>query len=337
MLTYKINTGYYIHSFSRRSPSSNFLQNFRMKRKLLGYKLGIVRSVSEQSSYLLPNGLVNYYDVLGIDKEADFSQIKCAYRDMVKQCHPDYMGEVGHKISILLNEAYTILGNKDSRYLYDLDLVEAMDDEDKGYSGQPLSEWVPQTRPTEARNTDPQEQRAVFVDELSCIGCKNCTFCAPNSFVMESVDGRARVSSQWIDTEDTLQSAIDSCPVDCIHWVNKQELPALEYLVQKKLKKTNVATLMTGAYVVNVFVDAKKFERSRRQRQQEMKKKSSSMEKTRRMGAVDEVEKVHAWLMDMFGNLSADSVPRKDNRTRNRPRPRASILKERALVPIQKN
>lgn len=41
-----------------------------------------------------------------------------------------------------------------------------------------------------------------------------------------------------IDTEDANQAAIDSCPVDCIHWVDKDKLPALEYVMQVKQWKT---------------------------------------------------------------------------------------------------
>lgn len=53
---------------------------------------------------------------------------------------------------------------------------------------------------------------------LCSIGCKNCNHCAANTFRMEEEYGRARVFAQWADTEEDIQTAIDSCPVDCIHW-----------------------------------------------------------------------------------------------------------------------
>lgn len=37
---------------------------------------------------------------------------------------------------------------------------------------QPLSKWMPAVKPSMAKNTDPNEQRGVFVDEFTCIGCK---------------------------------------------------------------------------------------------------------------------------------------------------------------------
>lgn len=62
----------------------------------------------------------------------------------------------------------------------------------------------------------------------------NCVWCAPATFRMEPGHGRSRVFGQWLNTEDELDTAIQSCPVDCIHWVDRSELPALEYVCQTK-------------------------------------------------------------------------------------------------------
>lgn len=43
-----------------------------------------------------------------------------------------------------------------------------------------------------------------------------------------------------------LQASIDACPVDCIHWVDRQQLPALEYVMQKRMGRTNVGVMMAG-------------------------------------------------------------------------------------------
>jgi ferredoxin len=71
-------------------------------------------------------------------------------------------------------------------------------------------------------------QRGVYVDELTCIGCKYCAHVATNTFYIEPSYGRSRVISQSADPEELIQEAIDSCPVDCIHWVEYQELKTLE-------------------------------------------------------------------------------------------------------------
>ena len=71
-------------------------------------------------------------------------------------------------------------------------------------------------------------QKGVYVDELTCIGCKNCAHVARNTFYIEPEHGRARAISQDGDPEDVIQEAIDTCPVDCIHWVDYTELKQLE-------------------------------------------------------------------------------------------------------------
>lgn len=71
-------------------------------------------------------------------------------------------------------------------------------------------------------------QRGVYVDELTCIGCRHCAHVARNTFYIEPDYGRARVVRQDGDSEDRIQEAIDTCPVDCIHWVDYTELRKLE-------------------------------------------------------------------------------------------------------------
>jgi len=71
-------------------------------------------------------------------------------------------------------------------------------------------------------------QNGVYVDELTCIGCKHCAHVARNTFYIEPDYGRSRVYRQDGDPEEIIQEAIDTCPVDCIHWVDYAELQQLE-------------------------------------------------------------------------------------------------------------
>ena len=71
-------------------------------------------------------------------------------------------------------------------------------------------------------------QRGVYVDEPTCIGCRNCAHVARNTFYIEDKFGRARVFRQDGDPEDTIQEAIDTCPVNCIHWLDYTDLKAQE-------------------------------------------------------------------------------------------------------------
>ena len=71
-------------------------------------------------------------------------------------------------------------------------------------------------------------QKAVWVDEAVCIGCRYCTHVATHTFVVEQDWGRSRAIRQDGDSTERIQEAIDTCPVDCIHWVDYGQLPALE-------------------------------------------------------------------------------------------------------------
>jgi ferredoxin len=71
-------------------------------------------------------------------------------------------------------------------------------------------------------------QKGLYVDEATCIGCRYCAHVARNTFYIEPDYGRSRVIAQDGDPEDLVQEAIDTCPVDCIHWVEYDELAGLE-------------------------------------------------------------------------------------------------------------
>ena len=77
-------------------------------------------------------------------------------------------------------------------------------------------------------------QKAVWVDEAVCIGCRYCAHVATNTFVVEPTWGRSRAIRQDGDSTERIQEAIDTCPVDCIHWVGYEELPALEARLQQQ-------------------------------------------------------------------------------------------------------
>lgn len=80
----------------------------------------------------------------------------------------------------------------------------------------------------DAETGEPLRQQMVYVDEHACIGCTNCATIAQSTFFMEPGFGRARVFRQWGDSETTIRTAIETCPVDCIHYVPFAELVALE-------------------------------------------------------------------------------------------------------------
>ena len=75
-------------------------------------------------------------------------------------------------------------------------------------------------------------EKAVWVDERKCIGCTYCSSVATNTFAMEPEQGRARAFRQDGDSEELIQEAIDTCPVDCIEWVSFEELIKLRQILE---------------------------------------------------------------------------------------------------------
>jgi ferredoxin len=65
----------------------------------------------------------------------------------------------------------------------------------------------------------------VFIDEDSCIGCKQCASASPASFHMLD-DGRARTFAQRNSLD--VKAAVAVCPVSCMHYVGFDRLKELE-------------------------------------------------------------------------------------------------------------
>lgn len=58
--------------------------------------------------------------------------------------------------------------------------------------------------------------KTVIVDPEKCIGCSTCALVDPETFYMDQADFKAKVKKQPISINDTVNSAIDSCPVGAI-------------------------------------------------------------------------------------------------------------------------
>src|SRR5918998_3200853 len=71
---------------------------------------------------------INYYDVLGVSRNASQSEIKNAYRRLAKERHPDHAGGSEKEFS-LLQEAHAVLSDPNRRRQHDesLDLAHAAD------------------------------------------------------------------------------------------------------------------------------------------------------------------------------------------------------------------
>jgi len=177
----------------------------------------------------------DFYSVLGVMPDATTDEIKKAYYSCMKTCHPDLSGDDPNvtNFCVFVNEIYTVLTDPVQRAVYD---------EIHGYAATATNPFL----------DDSASKDHVFVDEFTCIGCKICANVCPNVFQIEEDFGRSRVHSQTGSTE-LIQDAIDSCPVDCIHWTSAAQLSLLEDEM-RRIERVNVGVMSAGMGVsVNVF------------------------------------------------------------------------------------
>ncbi len=59
--------------------------------------------------------------------------------------------------------------------------------------------------------------KQVYIDADECIGCGACVDSCSDVFSMTE-DNVAEVTNAEGASEEEIQDAIDSCPVECIHW-----------------------------------------------------------------------------------------------------------------------
>ncbi|KAL6851741.1 hypothetical protein ACP4OV_020305 [Aristida adscensionis] len=191
-------------------------------------RLGICASVAE-AEYGSPEEDVadDYYSVLGVMPDATPEEIKKAYYSCMKACHPDLSGDDPDvtNFCMFINEVYSVLSDPAQRAVYD---------EIHGYTATATNPFFDDSAPKDH----------VFVDEFTCIGCKNCANICPNVFQIEEDFGRSRAYSQSGNTE-LIQDAIDSCPVDCIHWTSAAQLSLLENEM-RRVERVNVGLMLSG-------------------------------------------------------------------------------------------
>ncbi|XP_052195235.1 chaperone protein dnaJ C76, chloroplastic-like [Diospyros lotus] len=190
----------------------------------------------------------NYYELLGVSVDSTPQDIKGAYRKLQKKYHPDIAGQRGHEYTLMLNKAYKVLIREDLRREYDASIGQLRVSFGRNIPGLGSSSWE-----------GPIRSHALFVDENACIGCRECIHHASNTFTMDESLASARVRVQYGDDDTKLEVAVDSCPVNCIHWVDGKDLPVLEFLMRPRPKEGHGVFGQGWERPKNVFSAAKAF------------------------------------------------------------------------------
>lgn len=213
-----------------RTSSVHALKNVFLKPNTAPETLSLMALDSEAKQYYREvrnqNGTVeaapsDFFELLGVDIDAEAAEVKAAYRALQRLVHPDIAGEEAHDIASFLNFAYSLLMDDALRAAYAAE-VKLFRKEMGSFDGKPVSHWLGKE----------EEQRAVFVDETACVGCRNCTICAPQTFFIEDEFARARVMNQWGDDETAIRDAMSVCPVDCIYFIKRSQLALLEFILK---------------------------------------------------------------------------------------------------------
>ncbi|XP_011047333.1 PREDICTED: uncharacterized protein LOC105141715 isoform X1 [Populus euphratica] len=198
----------------------------------------------------------NYYELLGVSVDSSNQKIKEAYRKLQKKYHPDIAGQKGHEDALMLNEAYNVLMTDDLRTKYDASIghMTVQIGKNNYVNVMGSSSWKGPLRP-----------QALFVDENACIGCRECVHHASNTFILDESIGCARVKTQYGDDDQKIEVSVESCPVNCIYWVDREELALLEFLIQPQLKQGYGVFGQGWDRPANVFTAAKTLSKQLRQ------------------------------------------------------------------------
>ena len=82
-------------------------------------KRGNSKQDKEYRENVSNNDLPNYYEILGVERDASPEEIKKNFRELAKKTHPDKTKEDSEEEMMKINKAYEVLSDKTSKEKYD--------------------------------------------------------------------------------------------------------------------------------------------------------------------------------------------------------------------------
>ncbi|KAL6139173.1 hypothetical protein ACLB2K_064450 [Fragaria x ananassa] len=123
------------------------------------------------------NGGSCYYSVLGIRKDASFSDIRTAYRKLAMKWHPDrwpgnknpsVAGDANRRFQ-QIQEAYSVLSNEGKRSMYDAGLYDPLEEEDEEF-GDFMQEMISMMNNVKDEGDSFEDLQRMFVEMVGAEG-----------------------------------------------------------------------------------------------------------------------------------------------------------------------
>ncbi|KAL6146519.1 PREDICTED: dnaJ homolog subfamily B member 3 [Fragaria vesca subsp. vesca] len=123
------------------------------------------------------NGGSCYYSVLGIRKDASFSDIRTAYRKLAMKWHPDrwsgnknlsVAGDANRRFQ-QIQEAYSVLSDQGKRSMYDAGLYDPLEEEDEEF-GDFMQEMISMMNNVKDEGDSFEDLQRMFVEMVGADG-----------------------------------------------------------------------------------------------------------------------------------------------------------------------
>ena len=175
-----------------------------------------------------------YYAILGLTIEADPTEIKKAYRKLVKKYHPDKNLDKINNLEMIkkINLAFEVLSDNTRRNDYDklclelqntkiadnLDIIIHHADEHIDRNKKPKDSFIK----FDVQNSESKFK--ILIEDSLCMAFGSCEILAPNVFRIETnriINPKAKVISESGNEFNDILDAAQTCPTKAIKIIDK--------------------------------------------------------------------------------------------------------------------